>query len=150
MLKQNWFANIACPSGFFSFCVFLLFYCFFFFAKIREGGPGPPGPSPRSATEYYHYYSLTHSLLPGSHDLLIYVFIYLFNDVKFLVPFLCFILSGFSYMLGRRSQRYSISSPRSFLILWCCDLSDRLFAQESKCLSRDKVRWPEENCVEIR
>ena len=44
MLKQHWFANIACPAGFSSFCVFSLFY--FFSVKIRWG----PGPSPRSAT----------------------------------------------------------------------------------------------------
>ena len=47
MLKQNWFASIACPAGFSSFCVFSLFYLFIFFAKIT-GGPGPPGPSPWS------------------------------------------------------------------------------------------------------
>ena len=52
MLKQNWFANIACPSGFSSYSVFSLFYLFIVFAKVR-GDPGPPGPSPRSATVKY-------------------------------------------------------------------------------------------------
>jgi len=41
-------------------------------------------------------------------------------------------------MLGRRSREYSISSPKSFPVLWCCGLSDRLFSQESKYLSRMK------------
>ena len=51
MLKQNWFANIAYPASFSSFCVFSLFH-FIFFAKIR-GGLGHPSPSPRSATELH-------------------------------------------------------------------------------------------------
>ena len=49
MLKQNWFANIACPAGFSSFCVFSLFY-FIFFCQNKEG----QGPFPRSATARWH------------------------------------------------------------------------------------------------
>ena len=33
MLKQNWFANIACPASFSSFSVFSLFYFIFFLRK---------------------------------------------------------------------------------------------------------------------
>ena len=46
MLKQNWFANIACSAGFSSFCIFSLFFYYFFFAKIRGQGPGPPRAPP--------------------------------------------------------------------------------------------------------
>ena len=53
MLKQNWFANIACPAGFSSFCDF--HYFIFVFQNKGGGGAGPPGPSPRSATADHEY-----------------------------------------------------------------------------------------------
>ena len=42
MLKQNRFANIACPAGFSSFYVFSLFYFSFFFANVRRGSSLDP------------------------------------------------------------------------------------------------------------
>ena len=47
MLKQNLFANIACPASFSSFCVFSLFYLILFFRqnKIRRGRAPALDPS---------------------------------------------------------------------------------------------------------
>ena len=48
ILKQNWFANIACPAGLVLLSTFF-HYFIIFFAKIRQGRR-PPGPSPRSTS----------------------------------------------------------------------------------------------------
>ena len=59
-------------------------------------------------------------------------------------------LPGSLYMLGRCSRECSISSPKRFPVLYCWGLSDRLSSKESKAVSRHKVRWPQENCLELR